>query len=98
MPHPTSILLLGTGPGLTRLRTRLAKHFLTVESVRNLDETRELTLRCRFHLLVLVDPPDPWRSLQQALDDCAGQPTATLFIADKSRAETALAALRSGVS
>lgn len=98
MPHPTSILLLGSGPGLTRLRARLSKHFLTVESVRNLDETRELTLRCRFHLLVLVDPPDPWRSLQQALDDCAGLPTATLFIADKSRAETALAALRSGVS
>jgi DNA-binding NtrC family response regulator len=76
----------------------LSAHFLTVESARNLDETRELALRCRFHLLVLVDPAGPWHELRQALEGCEGLPGAILMITDKSRAETAVEALRDGVS
>jgi len=98
MPHCTSILLLGSGPAVSRLRRTLSKHVLTVDSARTLDEARELTRRCRFHLLVLVDPADPWPVLQQVLEDCAGLPPATLLIADKSHAETAVAALQGGVS
>ena len=98
MSHSTSILLLGDGPEVSRLRQRLARHFLAVERARTFDEARELTQRCRFHLLVLVDPPGPWQSLQQALEEGADLPSATLLIADKSRAETAVLALRGGVS
>ena len=98
MSHSTSILLLGDGPEVSRLRQRLARHFLAVERARTLDEARELTQRCRFHLLVLVDPPGPWESLQQALEEGADLPSATLLIADRSRAETAVLALRGGVS
>ena len=54
MSQSTSILLLGDGAETSRLRQRLARHFLAVESARTLDESRELGLRCRFHLLVLV--------------------------------------------
>jgi DNA-binding NtrC family response regulator len=96
--QPTSILLVGAGPALSRLRRTLSAHFLTVESARNLDETRELALRCRFHLLVLVDPAGPWHELRQALEGCEGLPGAILMITDKSRAETAVEALRDGVS
>ena len=96
--HSTSILLLGDGPEVSRLRQRLARHFLAVERARTLDEARELTQRCRFHLLVLVDPPGRWQSLQQALEEGADLPSATLLVADKTRAETAVAALRGGVS
>jgi DNA-binding NtrC family response regulator len=96
--QPTSILLVGAGPALSRLRRTLSAHFLTVESARNLDETRELALRCRFHLLVLVDPAGPWHELRHALEGCDGLPAAILLITDKSRAETAVEALRDGVS
>ena len=98
MPQTTSILLVGAGPGLSRLRAALSKHFLTVESARHLDESRELTLRCRFHLLVLVDPQAPWHELRQSLQASDGLPAATLLVADKSHAETAVEALRDGVS
>jgi DNA-binding NtrC family response regulator len=96
--QPTSILLVGAGPALSRLRRTLSAHFLTVESARNLEETRELALRCRFHLLVLVDPAGHWHELRQALEGCDGLPGAILMITDKSRAETAVEALRDGVS
>jgi len=96
--QPTSILLVGAGPALSRLRRTLSTHFLTVESARNLDETRELTLRCRFHLLVLVDPAEPWHELRESLERCDGLPAAILLIADESRAGTAVEALRDGVS
>ena len=98
MSQPTSILLVGAGPALSRLHRTLSAHFLTVESARNLDETRELALRCRFHLLVLVDPAGPWHELRHALEGCDGLPAAVLLITDKSRAETAVEALRDGVS
>jgi DNA-binding NtrC family response regulator len=95
VPHSTSILLLGDRPDVSRLQQRLSRHFLAVEQARTLDEARELTQRCRFHLLVLVDPTAPLRAL---LEQGAGLPDATLLITDKSRAETALEALRAGVS
>ena len=95
---PTSILLVGAGPALNRLRRTLAAHFLTVESARNLDETRDLTLRCRFHLLVLVDPVEPWHELRKSLEACDGLPAAILLVADRARAETAVQALRDGLS
>ena len=98
MSQPLSILLVGAGPALSRLRRALSTHFLTVESARNLDETRELTLRCRFHLLVLVDPSEPWHELRDTLASCDGLPAAILVIADESRAGTAVEALRDGVS
>jgi DNA-binding NtrC family response regulator len=69
-----------------------------VEHARTLDELRELTRRCRLHVLVLLDPADAWPALRKALDDCEGLPPATLLIADRSRAETAIEALRGGVS
>ena len=98
LPQTTSILLVGAGPGLSRLRAALSKHFLTVESARDLDASRELTLRCRFHLLVLVDPQAPWHELRQSLEASDGLPASTLLVADKSRAEAAVEALRDGVS
>jgi DNA-binding NtrC family response regulator len=94
----TSILLLGDGAETSRLRQRLARHFLTVESARTIDESRELGLRCRFHLLVVVDPEDRWSTLQAALEECEGLPSEILLIAEKSRAENAVEALRGGVS
>jgi DNA-binding NtrC family response regulator len=69
-----------------------------VETARTFDESRELALRCRFHLLVVVDPAEPWHTLQQALDDCEDLPAETLLVVDRSRAETAVTALRGGVS
>ena len=98
MPQSTSILLLGDGSEVSRLRQRLARHFLAVETARTVGESRELARRCRFHLLVLVDPAEPWNALQQALDDCEELPAETLLVVDKSRAETAVAALRGGAS
>jgi DNA-binding NtrC family response regulator len=81
---------------VSRLRQRLARHFLAVEQARTLEEARELTQRCRFHLLILVDQPTAL--LQALLEQGAGLPDATLLITDKSHAETALEALRAGVS
>ena len=98
LSHPTSILLVGAGPAVPRLRRALSTHFLTVQSARSLDETRELTPRCRFHLLVLVDPAQPWPELRRSLEACDGLPAAVLLIADRARAETAVAALRDGLS
>lgn len=93
-----SILLLGDGPETSRLRQRLARHFLAVETARTFAEARELALRCRFHAVLVVDSTEPWPQLLQKLEDCDGLPAATLLIADRSRAETAVDALRAGVS
>ena len=98
MPHPTSILLLGSGPQPARLQRLLSKHFLTVERARSLDETLELTRRCRFHRLVLVDPEGPWPTLRQALDACEGLPPDVFVIIDRSRADSGVEALRDGVA
>lgn len=98
MPRSTSILLLGDGAEASRLRQRLSRHFLAVENARSVEESRELARRCRFHVLVVVDPPAPWRALREALEASAGLPAATLLVADRSHAETAVEALRGGVS
>jgi len=98
VPHSTSILLLGDGAEASRLRQRLCRHFFAVETARSVDESRELARRCRFHVLVVVDPPTPWHELRQALEACEGLPSATLLVTEKSRAETAVEALRGGVS
>jgi DNA-binding NtrC family response regulator len=94
----TSILLLGEGSESPRLQRRLARHFLTVEYAQTIDESRELAQRCRFHLLVVVDPRGPWTAIRSVLDTCDGLPTETLLIADRSGAETAIEALQNGVS
>ena len=98
MSQPTSILLLGDGSEVSRLHRGLARHFLTVECARSIDESRELAQRCRFHVVVVADPREPWLALQQALEDCDDLPPDTLFIADRSAAETAVEALRGGVA
>ena len=98
MSQSTSILVLGDGPEILRLRQRLAKHFLAVESARTFAESRQLALRCRFHLLVLVDPREPWHALQQALVDSRDLPAEILLVVDESHAATAVAALRGGAS
>jgi DNA-binding NtrC family response regulator len=76
----------------------MSRHFLNVECARTIDESRELARHCRFHLLVLVDPEQPWRELKNALEDYAELPSATLLIVDKARAEQAVDALRGGVA
>jgi DNA-binding NtrC family response regulator len=98
VPHSTSILLLGDGAEASRLRQRLSRHFLAVENARSVEESRELARRCRFHVLVVVDPPAPWHELQRALEASEELPSATLLVTEKSRAEAAIEALRSGVS
>ena len=98
MSQSTSILLLGDGPEVARLQRRLARHFLMVESSRTIDESRELAQRCRFHLLVVIDPPGPWAAIRDALGVSDGLPAETLLIADRSGAETAIEALQDGAS
>jgi DNA-binding NtrC family response regulator len=94
----TSILLLGDGPEAGRLQRRLARHFLMVESSQTVEESRELAQRCRFHLLVLVDPPGGRAAVRGVLGGSGGLPSNTLLIADRSDAETAIDALQDGVS
>jgi DNA-binding NtrC family response regulator len=98
LQEPASILVLGDSAEASRLRQRLSRHFLAVENARSFDESRELSRRCRFHVLVVVDPPAPWNELRQALEACEALPSATLLVTEKSRAETAVEALRGGVS
>lgn len=98
MREPASILVVGSGAEASHLRQRLARHFLTVESARTLDESREVMRRCRFHVLLLLDPDQTWPALQAALDDCEWPPSDILLITGKSRAETAVGALQGGVT
>jgi len=98
LQQPASILVLGDSAEASRLRQRLSRHFLAVENARSVDESRELSRRCRFHVLVVVDPPAPWHELWQALEACEELPSATLLVTGKSRAETAVEALRDGIS
>jgi DNA-binding NtrC family response regulator len=99
VPDPTSILLLGgSGTEAARLRRSLAPHFLLVDVARDFDEARALTQRCLFHVLVLVDPQLSWEQLQTACTECDGLPSTTLLIIPKSRAESAVAALRGGAT
>ena len=99
MPRSTSILLLGGAETeVSRLRRSLARHFLLVERARSLDAAREIATRCQIHVLVLVDPQPPWERLQRTLDDCDWLPSQMLLVADRASAETAIEALRGGVS
>ena len=98
MTQSTSILVIGDGAETSRLRQRLARHFLAVECARNIAEAGGLALRCRFHALVLVDPSASWQELQQALDTCEGLPSEIVIIADKSYAAMAVEALRDGAA
>ncbi len=93
-----SILLFGDGSETARLRRRLSRHFLGVESARTIDEARELARRCRFHLLTIVDPAQPWHELQRTLGDRGELPSATLLITGKAGAGVAIDALRDGVT
>jgi DNA-binding NtrC family response regulator len=99
VPQSTSILLLGGAKSeASRLRRALARHFLLVEAAPDFDEARELLRRCLFHVLVLVDPQLPWTRLREACNACEGLPSAILLIAGKNRVESAVSALRGGVS
>jgi two-component system NtrC family response regulator len=99
VPQSTSILLLGdAGSEVSRLRRSLARRFLLVESARSLDEARELALRCQFHVLILVDPKQPWNDLHRSLHDLDWLPAKILLVADRDLAETAIDALRAGAS
>ena len=98
MSLSSSILLLRAGPEISRLHRRMARHFLTVECARTIDESRELARRCRFHAVLVADPEEPWHALRQKLEDCSDLPPDILFIADRSAAEAAVEALRGGVA
>ena len=99
MSDPTSILLLdGSGTEAARLQRALARHFLLVDVAQDFDEARALSQRCLFHVLVLVDPQQSWEQLQAACAECDGLPSTTLLIVPKSRAESAIAALRGGAA
>ncbi|MCJ7592840.1 MAG: hypothetical protein MUO51_15955 [Woeseiaceae bacterium] len=98
MSQYNSILLLGgTRPEASRLQRALSRHFLLVESVRDVEEARQLARRCRFHALVLVDPESPWERMRKALDECEELPPDVLIIIERNRAETAIDALSDGV-
>lgn len=99
MRDPTSILLLGgSGTATARLRRALARHFLLVDIAKDVDEARTLTQRCLFHVLVFVDPRQSWKELQAACAEWEGQPPTTFLIVPKNRAESAIEALRGGVT
>lgn len=53
---------------------------------------------CLFHVLVLVDPRQSWEQLQAACAEWNEQPSTTLLIVSKSRAQSAIAALRGGAT
>ena len=98
MSQSNSILLLGGAkPEASRLQRALSRHFLLVESARDVEEARQLAQRCRFHALVLIDPESPWERMRKALDECAELPPDVLIIIERNRAETAIDALRDGV-
>lgn len=99
MPGTTSILILGSADSeASRLRRSLARRVLLVEHARDPDEARELALRCRFDVLIVVDPAAPWTELQSTLVDSDWAPPRVLLVTDRERAETAVAALRGGAS
>lgn len=99
MSQSSSILLLGGAkPEASRLRRALSRHFLLVESARNIDEARELARRCRFHALVLIDPEVAWNVMREQLDGCDELACEILVITERSRAEFAIDALRDGVA
>ena len=99
MPDPTSILLLGGSATETaRLRRALARRFLLVDVAQDFDEARAITQRCLFLVLVLVDPRQSWEQLQAACAEWKERPSTTLLIISKSRAESAIAALRGGAT
>lgn len=98
LSQSNSILLLGGArPEASRLQRALSRHFLLVESVRDVEEARQLARRCRFHVLVLVDPESPWERMRKALDECEELPPDVLIIIERNRAETAIDALSDGV-
>ena len=98
MSQSSSILLIGGArPEASRLQRALSRHFLLVESVRAVEHARQLARRCRFHVLVLIDPESPWERMREALDECEELPPAVLIIIERNRAETAIDALRDGV-
>ena len=82
----------------SRLRRTLARQFLTVEYARDFGEARELAQRCRFHVLVLVDPTAPWDALKRDLAEGDWAPPQILLVGDPTLAATAVDALRSGAS
>ena len=98
MREPASIIVVGSGADASRLRQRLARHFLTAEHARTLAESRKVMKRCRFHVLLLVDPDEPWQVLQDGLEACEWPPSDTLLVTGKSGAETAVDAFRGGVT
>lgn len=98
MSQSNSILLIGGAkPEASRLQRALSRHFLLVESARDVEEARQLAQRCRFHALVLIDPESPWERMRKALDECAELPPDILIIIESNRAKIAIDALSDGV-
>lgn len=100
MSQSTSILLLGgTRPEADRLRRTLTRYFLLVESARDCDEAAALASRCRFDVLVWIDPREArWDKLQQLLDEHAGLPQRRLLLVASDLAAMAVTALRAGAA
>jgi DNA-binding NtrC family response regulator len=99
VPVATSIMVLGSADSEAfRLRRSLARHFMTAEYARDLDEARQLALRCQFHVLIVVDPTAPWKELKRKLADSDWAPAEVLLVGDPVLAETAVDALRGGAS
>ena len=99
MAISTSIMILGSADSeASRLRRSLARHFMMAEYARNLDEARQLALRCQFHVLIVVDPAAPWDELKRNLADSDWAPAQILLVGDPAFAETAVDALRGGAS
>jgi DNA-binding NtrC family response regulator len=95
----TSILLLGGAPSeSSRLKRSLSRHFLLVETASELAEASDLAARCRFHVLVLLDPGESWDAVNRRLGNADGLPARTVLITDRSEAERGIEALRSGVA
>jgi DNA-binding NtrC family response regulator len=82
----------------SRLRRSLARHFMMAEYARDLDEARQLALRCQFHVLIVVDPTGSWVELKSKLADSDWAPAQILLVGDAALAETAVDALRGGAS
>ena len=100
MSRSTSILLLGgTRPEADRLRRTLTRHFLLVEHARDCGEAATLASRCRFDVLVWINPRDAhWEAMQQMLDEHAGLPQRRLLLVARDRAAMAVEALRAGAA
>ncbi len=99
MSRTTSILLLGGRRAeSSRLQRSLSRHFLLVETAKEVGEASDLAARCRFHVLIVLEPGGSWNHLHRQLAEAGSPPPRTVLIADSSEAAAAIEALRDGVA